>query len=191
MKDNILDNACNKNPKNNFKEETKLKGTENIYSLVSELECGVRRVMFKNKWGVISEAGNTIVTLKYDYIYVFENGYAQVRKNGLFGVIDTTGREIITTLYNHIFDFDGELAIVHNGVFWGAINKKGVTAIPIIFEKEFHFWGKNYAVVKYGGKYNIIDRNGNFLLDRMADEINCEETKYVATKNGEKQEIIF
>lgn len=154
------------------------------YSLVSDVECNVRRFMEGGKWGLLNEQNRVILTTHYDYIYTFEKGYAQVKKNELYGIIDTYGTEIVEPIYHHVFDFDGDLAIVYNGKFWGAINKKGSKIIPTIYEKEFHFWGKEYAIIKCKYGYNIINRKGMYMLEKMFNEITCENGRYLTKEEG-------
>lgn len=156
-----------------------LKNLQKAYELVSEVEGNIVRVMKNGKWGIYDVNNAFVKDTDYDYICEFTNGFAQVKKGNFYGIIDEHGKEIIETKYVHIFDFDRDLAIVYNGRYWGAINTNGRVVIPIMYDKEFHFWGEDYAVVRYFGGYNIINRRGKLMLVQMYTKIEFTDGIYI------------
>lgn len=113
------------------------------------------------KWGFADENLNIKITLTYDSVCEFSNGFAAVK----------------------------------NGDKWGYINEKEIIKISPVFEsaatenvggKDISFGFRNgLAPVKKDGKFGIIDKSGNTVVNFVFDKIiQGKDGKYLALKNG-------
>ena len=133
-------------------------------------------------WGVVGNAGKTIVPFQYEEFGVKELGKDQItipaKKNGLWGVIDVAGGIIIPFRYEELgikkelffySNFDnGEAAIpAKKDGKWGFIDLMGNTVIPFDFDDASCFYGlrgKSPAKVCIDGKWGAIDLRGTYVV---------------------------
>lgn len=87
----------------------------------------------------------------------------------LWGFIDTDGTEIIAPQYDWVEQFSEGLALVGKNDKTGYINKRGTWQIQNI-EDGLALKG-GVAVVEIEGKYGVIDRSGNTVLEPKYDDI--------------------
>ena len=98
---------------------------------------GEGRVGFENastgKYGMMDKNGNEIVSAKYDEIWPFTCGMAQVKKNDKWGYINTKGEEVIPCRYVSVFYFYDDATFVrkNSGSRIECINKKGETLFSL------------------------------------------------------------
>lgn len=120
---------------------------------------------------------------------------------GIWGVVNENGKEIIAPQYIYAHSYAGGIAFVCKGKWekkeewknqywtdeelWGAIDKEGKEVIPFIFD-DIHrlydvqkseyvtdFFGAHYGGWK-NGKWGIIDKNGNWLVEPCFEELGYE-----------------
>lgn len=164
---------------------------ESKYDYVSNTEYGVRRVSKEKKWGILDGDGKEILPLTYEYIYMFENGFSQVKWGSYYGIIDTKGKVIIKPEYVRIEQIDKDLFTVFNGRHWGMINRYGILVAPIMYDDEIKFKDRDKAVVKFLGKYNIMNKTGKMLLTEMYDMIEIICGVYIISNKSNRIQIYF
>jgi hypothetical protein len=59
----------------------------------------MKKVRLNSKWGFINQQNEEICPIKYDWVFDFYEGIAQVKLNGKFGYIDTNGKELCEIKY--------------------------------------------------------------------------------------------
>lgn len=76
-------------------------------------------VMHNNKYGVLSDRGETIISLIYDTLQFKSEGCIVVTNEGKKGVIDINGKIVVPISYEEVFDKDydwtGQIGVVLNG----------------------------------------------------------------------------
>ena len=96
---------------------------------------------WKGTKGVLSSDGVIVPPKKYDRIILLENGLIKVYKNDVIGLLDKRGKELLPLKYSYLSDFKGKYASICLG---GTKNE-------------------NYPYNIIGGKWGIIDDEGNIL----------------------------
>ncbi len=118
-----------------------------LYESASEFSDGLVAVQKDGKYGYINNKGDVVVDFKYRTANSFEYGYAVIRSGSYYGVIDKEGNEIIApNKYDNI-------TVVSDGLF---------------FVDGVHTGENN-------GGYDIIDKNGNVIIDSIADVGKCSD----------------
>src|SRR5437016_2226642 len=95
-------------------------------------------VQIKGKWGYMDAAGKMQIPAKYDYVEIFNEGYAVVALNYLPCLIDINETRVIDTgLYQYVGKYSEGLASVMDYKFRRFyLNKKGEKVISL--EKEIY-----------------------------------------------------
>jgi len=126
-------------------------------------------------------ATTSIQKLVLAALFVFALGLAQsagaqpllpVNINGQFGYINTDGRVVIEPQFDSAGDFVDGLAPVGKKAGrdnrFGYINEKGAITIPMKFQDVREF-SEGRAVVKFLGRYGVIDTSGKFVAEPVFD----------------------
>ncbi len=66
-------------------------------------------------WGFIDDAGNEIITPKYEEVRDFFGKWAPVKMNGKWGVIDVKGNIIVDLIYDELYSYGENSATVYKG----------------------------------------------------------------------------
>lgn len=130
-----------------------------------------------DKWGFVDQEGKVVIPLVYDSVTDFEYGFAGAQANDkMWGMINKENNEIIPFMWN-----DFKLVEQNDPTFvWGKkedlwycydINKKTL-AFPAGFEDVANF-KDGFANVKQGGKYGMINTNGDFVVPCLIDNYEC------------------
>lgn len=157
-------------------------------------------IVSKNhKYGIIDEFGKERVKPEYDTIEHPEESYHQseifvAKKNNNLILLDEHGKKI----YDNILDFSFDYCRLNNKIQkiyhiqdvnekYGAIDTKGKLIIPVIYD-EFQDFGSNYnAIVKYKGKFGLIDSNNKVTYPIENESIYADRREldyYIINKNN-------
>ena len=128
--------------------------------------------------GVLDMSGNIVVPLKYDRVYVVENGLYKVENsNNRYLFYDKSGKLITNTPYDYAF-FTGDKFIQVSqmrknptandytvyDLDEGLIDNKGNVIIPLVYDRlEYHANG--YFIVTKDSRIKLLDINGITLID--------------------------
>lgn len=150
-----------------------------------------------NKYGIINEFGKEIVKPEYDTIEHPEESYHKseiflAKKGKNLVLIDEYGKKIYDKIKGFSFDYcrlNKKIEKIYhvqdlNGKY-GAIDTKGKLIIPVVYE-EFEDFGSNYnAIVKYKGKFGLIDSNNKvtYPIENKAIYSDRRELDYYVIKN--------
>lgn len=153
-----------------------------------------------NKYGFFNSEYQLVIPFKYDFTSGFnrKEELCAVGINGKYGYIDRTGDEVIKLSYDFAEPFYNGLAAVVKNNKLGYINKSGEMMIPLKFEVKYSSYiydnftkdyrtdlylgcGFQYSphvtfVMSSNGKFGIINRNGELLVDYKYDRIKSAGT---------------
>lgn len=115
---------------------------------------GMLAVQENGKWGYVDNAGNSIVTAKYDSCDQFKYGYGRVRLNNKWGMVDKTGKEVIAPTYENVLAGENDVFIYFDKA-WGILDKTGKVVVPATFYFLTQF-EKNRALARLGKTYTIL-----------------------------------
>ena len=113
---------------------------------------------------------------------------AIIKKNNLYGAMDLNGNWIISPTFDSMEIYNEGISLVSqkdsNGIAeYGYIDTTGNIVIPAQYE-DATFFLNNRAIVSKGGIYNIIDKEGNTLIENSEyTEMNFLNTYIQAYKN--------
>jgi hypothetical protein len=116
--------------------------------------------------GVMTENGDFILPMKYDYIDVDDDELILVQpdifKNYIF-CVDKTGKKVFELTAQATGGFKDGLAPVEIDGKWGFIDKTGKIVIPVKYDWAYEF-SEGLASVELDGKYGFIDKTGEVVL---------------------------
>ena len=131
-------------------------------------EISLYRVCREGKWGYIDKTGREVIPCKYDRVWAFSEGLAEVLKSGKYGYIDKTGRAVIPCQYDYTDGFREGMAKVEKSDKYGFIDKTGNEVVPCKFDDAESF-SKGLAVVKKSDKWGYIDKTGREVIPCQYD----------------------
>lgn len=144
------------------------------YDDFSFFSQGYASYMREGKWGHLDTLGVEIIPPTYDERYYFTEGLAKVKKGNKYGFINKKGEVVVPLVYDNAQNFNYGFAAVERGNLWGFVNKNGQEVIPCSFNDVYSFDHPNYAVVKKGKKYGVINNLGEFVLQPNFDWISMK-----------------
>ena len=103
------------------------------------------------------------LSAKYDEIWNYEEGLAQVKHNDKWGFINKQGKEVIPLQYDDVSSFSEGLATVKLNGKWGVIDKTGNIEIPPKYDFIYPF-KEGLASVMLNNKWGFIDKTGNEVI---------------------------
>lgn len=181
---------------------------ENIYYSAGEFNDGLAMVSKSpgpnRLCGYIDEKGTEIIPCQYYMAYDFNEGVACVSlaehtDEGRFTYIDKSGKQIFDKEFAWAGSFyDGYALVLKEGAIlspvpkkYSYIDKSGEYATDLNFDDALRFFN-GFACVKSGEKWGIIDKNFDFVVSYIYEEINVDENgKIIGYKNGKWEDIIF
>ena len=127
------------------------------------------------KYGFIKD-GVVILQAKYDQVWAFRDGLAQVELNRKYGYIDKNGNEVIPIKYDSVlWDLGVGVALVELNGKWGYIAPSGKKVTPIKYDHIWAFFeGCGLAQVELNRKYGYIDKNGNEVIPIKYDSVSWD-----------------
>ena len=123
-----------------------------------------------DKFGYANSKGEIVIEPKYDYVLLFENGFALVRLNNTWGIIKQSGQFLFEPIAKRIslFDSNGLAEVVVEDKS-GVINTKGDWVVPLKYSRvgiksnfiEVTNWNNQTALLDLSGK-KIVDFKYNY-----------------------------
>lgn len=108
--------------------------------------------------------GKILAPVKYETIYDFYDGVAQVKLKNKFGFIDSTGKEIVQLVYDYVpISFSEGLSYVQQGGKYGFVDRTGKLVIPLAYDFAANF-REGLAAVKQNGVGGYIDKKGSVAI---------------------------
>lgn len=146
-------------------------------------------LVFALQYGVYANEGSSVsksIDSKYGYAIFYDADgmeWYSVWRDKKWGICDKDGNEIVPCQYDIIWPFSDGVAIVNSGAKWikaDAPKRVNKLMLPDMFEKiwdiaEDGAWvycketGGIYKIS--GGKFGLIDKNGNEVIPSVYDEV--------------------
>lgn len=182
------------------------------FDSVSYLYGNLCKVSRNDKYGIIDDAGNTLIPLIYHYLgcYNYIQKTMPAIKADKSGIIDISGQEVIPLIYDpigeqdiNVYGNENDKSIEfslrrHIEIFigsyiamimrlkgkWGVIDSEGKEIIPFIYDQMDYYDKK--LLVKATNKMGVISVDGKQIIPLSFDEIiiNYEEGLLLARKNN-------
>lgn len=137
---------------------------------------GYAPVQLLGKWGLVDIGLNEVIEPQYDDIDFVNEGFVFVKSGHKYGYLnmhDSTNNHKCTDFkFDKAYDFCNGMAMVIIGGKYGFISSTNPNemAIPCIFDDAYNFGHLHpYAIVKYKGKYGMIDKKGNYVIEPKFD----------------------
>lgn len=181
---------------------------ENIYCSANEFNDGLAMVSkspgANRLCGYINENGEEVIPCQYYMAYDFSEGVACVSlaehtDEGRFTYIDKSNKQIFDKEFMWAGSFhNGYALVLKEGSTLSPISKKysyidksGEFATELTFDDALRFFD-GFACVKNNEKWGVIDKNFNFVVSCIYDEINVDECgKIMGYINDKWEEIIY
>ncbi|MGP1611528.1 MAG: WG repeat-containing protein [Catonella sp.] len=147
-------------------------------------------VISKNgKQGLINEKGKIVLPIKYNDIFINENGAKIVVGKGYkdykYGFVNKKGKIILKPQYTYIGSFEKGMAIVAKNEKEGYVNLKGEIVIPLKYDWIGSFMNNDHVIAEKKGKYGMLDKKGKELIPLQYEGIEViSENLYLVKKNG-------
>lgn len=161
------------------------KNIEQILSYVYEdhksFNEGFAPIKSGNLWGYINLALKVVLSPQYNDVLPVSEGFALVKKEGKYYFWKMTASSRVQwndNGYEVASPFCNGLALVKRNGLYGFLSHtlKNKEDIPCQYEEAFSFDScYPYAVVKVNGKYGMINKSGNTILEPMFDTYSTYE----------------
>jgi len=147
-----------------------------------EFSEGLVAVKINGKWGYMDKKGNIVIDCLYESAGEFSEGLVAVQKDGKYGYINNNGDVVVDFKYRTANSFEFGYAVIRSGTYYGVIDKEGneiivpnkyMANITVVSDGLFFVDGA-YTGANDGG-YDIIDKNGNVIIDSIADGGKCSD----------------
>lgn len=166
-----------------------------VYDGVCEFHGGFARVKRGDFYGYVDLTLTEQLRTGYSYVSPqISEDFAVVCSDNKYGYFKMTGKNYPyswTDLeYDEAFDFcNGMGRVKKNGLFGYISNSyDNKNAIPCIYEEARDFDKKyGYAIVKYNGKYGMIDKSGNWKVEPIFDTCKKYSFDEYDTTIGDKE----
>ena len=182
------------------------------FDSVSYLYGNLCKVSRNDKYGIIDDAGNTLIPLIYHYLgcYNYIQKTMPAIKADKYGIIDISGQEVIPLIYDpigeqdiNVYGNENDKSIEfslrrHIEIFigsyiamimrlkgkWGVIDSEGKEIIPFIYDQMDYY--DKILLVKATNKMGVISVDGKQIIPLSFDEVilNYEEGLLLARKNN-------
>lgn len=142
----------------------------------------------RDRIGVIDRYGQERLPFRYEAVYMLDNYLIKVHAKHRVGLVDTSGREILPLDYEGIGDLiEGTIPLMKRGRFGVFVPHK--TLIEPQFESLLHAEGR-YWRARVGGKWGLLDEQGNKLLPFRYDAIRLINDTLILTKQDLQWQLV-
>ncbi len=121
----------------------------------------------KDKWGVISVEGDTIVPFNFDHIQFLKNSedsmYLLKTSNRKHGLMDNAGNFITPCIFDAVYKFNDGMARVKTEDGYGYVDRKGDIVIETKYKRASDF-SEGLAAVREKTLWGYIDTEGNQII---------------------------
>lgn len=129
--------------------------------------------------GLMDTAGQLLGDIRWRWIKAMSEGLAAVQDDdsGLWGYVDTCGQPAISCQFHEAHTFNDQRAyaslpsVADEAPCFGLIDPQGQLAIAPVWKNIAHLC-HDYIVEDFAGRYGVIDRDGQLLLEprHLTDE---------------------
>ena len=152
-----------------------------------EREFLIKSIQIGKKWNFIGRDGDLLNNDLYDEVREFHDGWARVEKDGKYNYINEKGELYSSNKwYREASDFyNGVASAIERGSAYYTYIGKGITGFDDKKMLKAGPFEGDYAVVKTEQGYNVVNRNGDYILPEFYDYIdNFSCDRAVVGKNN-------
>ncbi len=150
------------------------------YKSIKNFQLGTA-IVKKDKYGLIDENGNEILSCIYDTIYGIKKSFRIIMKDSLFGATNIDGEIIKQCVYSSVQDTKCDYLALKLNDKWGVCDVKGQDVTQYKYE-DIRTFDDSSFVAKYNGVYGVSDYQNNTLIPFKYDNILYKfEKKYPVT----------
>lgn len=156
------------------------------YKSIKNFQQGTAIVKI-DKYGLIDEKGNEILSCQYDSIYGLKNNFRIIVKDSHFGATNIDGEIIKSCVYTDAYDAECNFLALKSNDKWGFIDTDGKDVTQYKYE-EIRSYNDTTFVAKYEGFFGVCDYNQNILIPFKYDEVEYQwddECPVTVVKSGD------
>jgi hypothetical protein len=140
----------------------------------------------EDKWGFINNTQQIVITPKYDFVRLFNNGVARVKLNGKWGLINEKGKAVTEIKYDEIHRGDDDFLRVSQNNKIGYIDNSGKEVISPEYDRLYLNKFNTISKTKKNNKYGYATIEGILfppVFDKAADYFYYDVCFFQDTKN--------
>ena len=162
------------------------------YDLITLNSNGVTAVMDGDKWGVITNGGETVIPLELDEIAInslnqaYRGGNAMVKQGNAWSLVDLEGNQVGEDTYSDAKapESTGLIAVANDQSKWGFIDRTGKLVIDYQYDDAYSF-SDDVAAVKQAGDWIYINEKNQVVVEDGFDEAMPFHNGYAIAKIGD------
>ena len=147
------------------------------YDQITANACGLAAVKKGDKWGIITDVGNTVVDFTLDDVAVnslgavFANNVAMVKSGDKWYLIDTQGNKISDKGFANAKapEASGYIAVADENGMWGFIDQQAQEVIACQYQDALSF-SDHLAAVKIVDTWGYISENNVLVIDEILED---------------------
>lgn len=136
--------------------------------------CGVAAVQKDGVWGIITDAGDSVVDFRLEDVAInslgcaFAGDRAMVRENGTWHLIDTEGNQIGNGDFADAKapESDGYIAVADVEGKWGFIDRNGNQVIPCQYN-DAHSFSQHLGAVRVVDDWGYISESNKMVIETL------------------------
>lgn len=138
------------------------------------------------KWGFLNLTKGIKTALVYDFLDVFEHGYAINKRNGKYGVVNDLGVEVVKNEFEQLnWLTTGKLQAYKNGSV-GVLTTSGQNLMPLGLNSEVTYLDSKSYLVKKKGKYGISDSSFNEIIPYIFTSVVVFDSEYYLVEQSKR-----
>ncbi|MEX1003244.1 MAG: WG repeat-containing protein [Crocinitomicaceae bacterium] len=157
------------------------------YRQLALFKNGYAKIQFENGFNLMDTTGKKLFKREYEDVGSFSDKIA-VKKEGQWGYVNLKGAKVLDFQFSYAFSFYQNTAIVKRDPFYGLIDEKGDFIISP-YQEEMRYINDSILICKQLGKYGLLHRNGDTLLNYQY--INIEPIDHLVVKVEEGGELFY
>ena len=160
-----------KNDKIAFIDKTGKAITDYIFDEAFSFHHGFATVEIDGLYGLVDRMGQFTIPAKYDECGEMSEGFVYAAKGEKYGYLNARGEIIVDFKYNNASDFSNGLAVVEKDSLSGYIDTTGQVVIDFVYDWAEPFRGDYPARMRKNGKFGLINRQGEVLVEPVYSAI--------------------
>lgn len=156
------------------------------FSFASEFSEGLAAVVAGDSVGYINARGTWVIPPEYSAGLPFSGGAAFVKYNGKWGAIDHKRGVPLWFIYDEVRQFGGGIGFARRDTAWFAVTTSGISTFLPNIENALPF-RDGFAVVKFRGKWGVVDTTLRLALQPVYDTIYGVEYRRAFVRRGKEK----
>ena len=149
-----------------------------VSEIISQTQYGVLITKSFEKYG-LERNGNVLIPHIYDNISYWGEAKYIAQKDNKFGIIDSRNRVLLNFEYSSITPLKEGKSTIKRGALQNEIDSNLKIVEELVIELQ-----EGYKKIKLGGKWGILNPEGQVIVDYLYDEISTFRGRLVGIING-------